>query len=72
MHGHLLYTYMHAQTEEGWLPGSKTDLIQLCRETQLVFRVCMYVCVCVCLLGIHGVAGKFGAGSPARGQVGQN
>lgn len=43
---------MHAQTEEGWLPGLKTDLIQLCRERPCLYFVCVctYVCVYACLV----------------------
>lgn len=69
---HLLYTHMHAPTEGCWLPGLKTDLMQLCRERPRLYFVCVCTYVCACLLGIHGVAGNPGAGSPARGQVGQN
>ncbi len=45
---------MHAQTEEGWLPGLKTDLIQLCRERPSLYFLCVcpYVCVYACLVFI--------------------
>lgn len=41
---------MHVQTDERWLPGLKTDLIQLCRERPSLYFVCVCVCMYACLV----------------------